>query len=198
METINKEQSFIKAHKRVKQIKGFYTQLMISPFLITFWVVINLKEAPEFHWFWIAIVAWLVGLFIHWLIVFGLAKNNFRENWKQNKIKEIMNESNDLDFNYEESNYYEEMVYTQTKKRVRQIKSFYTLIVVFLVSAPIIIYVNLEFSPGFHFFWYAIVGMILTIFFHWIAVFGIEKIGFGNKWEQKKIQEIVNFNTTNI
>jgi len=31
--------------------------------------------------------------------------------------------------------------------------------------------------------------MFLGLFFHWFGVFGMEKIGLGKDWEEKKINE---------
>ena len=58
------EERYLKAQKRVKKIKGFYTHLAVTPFLIPFIIFINLKLVPQFHWFWIYIAAWSLGLFI--------------------------------------------------------------------------------------------------------------------------------------
>ncbi|MDC0087344.1 2TM domain-containing protein, partial [Polaribacter sp.] len=35
-------------------------------------------------------IGWGIGLFTHWLQVFGFRKIGFGKNWEENKIKEIM------------------------------------------------------------------------------------------------------------
>ncbi len=48
------------------------------------------------------------------------------------------------------------------------------------------------FVPGFHYFWFSVMGWGMAIFFHWLGVFGTEKFGFGKDWEKKKIEEFMN------
>lgn len=90
-----------------------------------------------------------------------------------------------------EGNYTEEQLYLKAKKRVHDIKAFYVHLIVHLLSLPVIIAVNLIFVPGFHFFWFAVGGVFLGLFFHWLSVFGFTKFGLGKDWEEKKIREIM-------
>ncbi len=85
----------------------------------------------------------------------------------------------------------QEQAYIKAKKRVKDIKGFYIHFSVYCIVIPIIITVNLLFSPGFHWFWFSLLGWGVGIFFHWMAVFGFRKIGFGKDWEEKKIKEIM-------
>ena len=62
---LKKEQQYLKAQKRVKDIKGFYTHLTIYCVVISLLVFINLKYEPHFHWFWFSLFGWGTGLFIH-------------------------------------------------------------------------------------------------------------------------------------
>lgn len=88
----DKEQRYIKAKKRVKDIKGFYVHLFI--YLLTMPVIIgvNLVFVPSFHWFWFSVFGWGVGLFFHWLGVFGFNKIGLGKDWEERKIREFMNE----------------------------------------------------------------------------------------------------------
>ncbi|MFD2567995.1 2TM domain-containing protein [Pseudotenacibaculum haliotis] len=88
-----REQKLIRAQKRVKDIKGFYTHLFITILIIPFLVFINLKFVPQFHWFWYAAIGMSLGVFFHWLGVFGF-KNVLGKDWEEKKIKEIMDEEN--------------------------------------------------------------------------------------------------------
>ncbi|QMU63991.1 MAG: histidine kinase [Flavobacteriaceae bacterium] len=90
-----------------------------------------------------------------------------------------------------EKNYIQEEQYLKAKKKVKEIKGFYIHLFITLFTIPLIIWVNLEFSPGFHWFWYATIGMSVGIFFHWLGVFGFDKIGLGKNWEEKKIKELM-------
>jgi hypothetical protein len=88
---LKKEQQYLKAQKRVKDIKGFYTHLTIYCVVISLLVFINLKYEPHFHWFWFSLIGWGTGLFIHWLRVFGFNLLGFGKKWEEHKIKEFMN-----------------------------------------------------------------------------------------------------------
>lgn len=91
-----------------------------------------------------------------------------------------------------QSNYEEEQRYIKAKKRVKDIKGFYVHLSVYLLTMPIIIGVNLMFVPGFHWFWFSVLGWGIGIFFHWLGVFGFSKLGLGKDWEERKIREIMN------
>ena len=88
------EQQYIKAKKRVKDIKAFYTHLSVYCVIIPTIIFINLTCEPHFHWFWFSLIGWGLGLFCHWLIVFGIRLLGFEKNWEERKIKEFMNEKN--------------------------------------------------------------------------------------------------------
>ncbi|WP_435415168.1 2TM domain-containing protein [Polaribacter aestuariivivens] len=88
------EQQYIKAKKRVKDIKAFYTHLSVYCVIIPTIIFINLTFEPHFHWFWFSLIGWGLGLFCHWLIVFGIRLLGFEKNWEERKIKEFMNEKN--------------------------------------------------------------------------------------------------------
>ena len=90
------------------------------------------------------------------------------------------------------SNFIKEQEYIKAKKKVKEIKGFYIHLFLYIATMPIIVVVNLVFVPGFHWFWFSLLGWGIGIFFHWLAVFGCNKIGFGKDWEEKKIKELMN------
>ena len=90
-----------------------------------------------------------------------------------------------------EEKYIEEQRYLKAKKRVKDVKGFYIHFVIEVFSLAIIVAVNLIFSPGYHWFWFAAPGIVFVIILHWFLVFGPTKIGFGKEWEAKKIQELI-------
>ena len=181
----------LKAQQKVKDIKGFYTHFIASFFILPFLIFINLQTVPQFHWFWYAIGAWCLGLIIHWINVFAFSKMDFKKEWKDKKIKEIIG-NNDVNEGVEDSKYIQEHYYLKAKKQTEEIKGFYIHLIVNLFSFPLIVFVNFKFVPGFHFFWFALGGMIIALFFHWLGVFGFEFLGLGKNWEERKIKEIIN------
>lgn len=181
-----KEERYFKAQNRVKNILGFYTHLASTIFIIPFIVILNLELVPQYHWFGYYIAAWFVGLFIHWLIIFGFSKMKSNNDWQRKKVKEIMNEEEDA-----ASDYTQELFYLDAKKRVNEVKGFYAFLVVTIITLPFIIYINLTFVPGFHFFWFVVVGMLFALFMMWLGIFGFEQFGLGKNWQQKKIKELL-------
>ncbi|CAL2101167.1 2TM domain-containing protein [Tenacibaculum sp. 190130A14a] len=91
-----------------------------------------------------------------------------------------------------ENKFIEEKKYLAAKKRIKQIKGFYAHAFVNVISIIIIVTVNLVFSPWFHWFWFAVAGIVIVTFIHWMLVFGQNVFGFGEDWEEKKIKEYLN------
>lgn len=87
-----KEQHYLKAQKRVKNIKGFYTHLAVYCTIIPIIIFVNLTYEPHFHWFWFSTLGWGTGLFFHWLRIFGFRLLGLGSDWEDRKIKEYMNQ----------------------------------------------------------------------------------------------------------
>ena len=96
------EAKYIKAKKRVKKIKDFYSHLIVyisvNIFLsgmIIFGMYYNedksIIEILGNFGVYSTWVFWGIGLFFHWLDVFGI-KSFFSEDWEQKKIKAFMKE----------------------------------------------------------------------------------------------------------
>lgn len=182
----------LKAQQKIKDIKGFYTHFIATFLILPFLVFINLQTVPQFHWFWYAIGAWFLGLLIHWINVFAFSKMDFKKEWMDKKVKEIIG-NNVVDEGVEDSKYIQEQYYLKAKKQTEEIKGFYIHLIVNLFSFPLIVFVNLTLVPGFHFFWFALGGMIIALFFHWLGVFGFEFLGLGKNWEERKMNEFMNY-----
>jgi len=88
----SQEEKFIKAQKKVNDIKGFYVHFIITILILPFIIWINLKFVPDFYWFWFPVFGMSLGLFFHWLGVFGFDKIGLGKNWEEKKIKELMEE----------------------------------------------------------------------------------------------------------
>ncbi|MCJ7933999.1 MAG: 2TM domain-containing protein [Chryseobacterium sp.] len=79
--------AYKKAQKRVKEIKGFYSNLISYCIIIPFLIFINLYTHSKNHWFWFPVLGWGIGLASHAFQVFGIG-----ESWQEKKIREIMNQ----------------------------------------------------------------------------------------------------------
>ncbi|WP_442266190.1 2TM domain-containing protein [Tenacibaculum sp. ZS6-P6] len=83
------EQRYLKAKKKVKEIKGFYVHLALYLLNTPIIVYTNLTFSPQFHWFWFSVLGWGVAIGIHAFLAFS--DNLFSKEWEERKIKEIMN-----------------------------------------------------------------------------------------------------------
>lgn len=81
----NQENAYIKAKKRVKDIKEFYVNLTSYCIVIPFLIFINLYTYSKVQWFWFPMLGWGMGLVFHGFEVFGYGKT-----WEEKKIREIM------------------------------------------------------------------------------------------------------------
>lgn len=76
--------------------------------------------------------------------------------------------------------------YYKAKKRVEELKGFYGNLISYCVVIPILIYVNLTYSPHFHWFWFSAGGWGFGLLMHAFKVFG-----YSSNWEERKIKEIL-------
>ncbi|QBN20671.1 histidine kinase [Flavobacterium nackdongense] len=83
--------------------------------------------------------------------------------------------------------YNENTAYFRAKKRVEQLKGFYGNLISYCCVIPILIYINLTYSPHFHWFWFSAAGWGFGLTMHAFQTFG-----YGANWEERKIQEILN------
>ena len=177
----------LKVMQRIKDLKGFYTHAIATLIILPFLIFINLELVPQFHWFWYAILAWFIGLTIHFVNVFIISKNSFKRDWQLRKTAKLIGDN----INLESEKYIQEQYFLKAKKQTKEIKGFYIHLFVNMFSLAIIIWVNLKFVSNFHFFWFVLVGMFIAMFFHWLGVFGFDFLGLGKKWEQRKIKELI-------
>ena len=89
-----KEERYIRAQKRIKEIKGFYAHLAVCIFVIPFLIFINLSTSPWYHWFWFPTGGLALSVLIHWFVVFGYGTIGLGKDWEERKIKEMMEEDN--------------------------------------------------------------------------------------------------------
>lgn len=81
--------AYERAVKRVKELKGFYGNLISYCIVIPFLVIINLLTSPEQLWFYWPMLGWGIGLLAHGMNVFAIGRN-----WEEKKIQEIMHKDN--------------------------------------------------------------------------------------------------------
>ncbi len=86
--------------------------------------------------------------------------------------------------------------YVRAIERVEKLKEFYQNLASYVIVIPILIYINLTFSPWFHWFWFPLVGWGIGVLFHWLEA-NNSNIFLGRNWEEKKIKEIMDRESKN-
>lgn len=82
---------YLRAKKRVDNLKSFYGSLVAYCIIIPFLIFINLRTSSGFHWFYFPMFGWGLGLAIQAFSIFGIGGN-----WEERKIKEIMEKNRKL------------------------------------------------------------------------------------------------------
>jgi hypothetical protein len=104
-----KEQHYLKAKKRVQDIKGFYSHLavyIVINIFISGIIIYGLTHDEEYSFVgaithfgvYSTWLFWGIGVFFHWLGVFGF-KNLLGKSWEERKIKELMDQEEQRDKN---------------------------------------------------------------------------------------------------
>lgn len=85
IDTKSQDKAYERAKKRVKEIKGFYGNLISYCTVIPFLIFVNLYIQNHYYWFWWPLLGWGVGVASHAFQVFGIGTS-----WQEKKIQEIM------------------------------------------------------------------------------------------------------------
>ena len=86
---MDEQARYEKAKKRVDDIKGFYSHLLVYIFVNLFLILLNLISSRGHYWFWWPLMGWGIGLVAHGVSVFGI-RGMFGPEWEERKIREIM------------------------------------------------------------------------------------------------------------
>ena len=86
---LSEEDKYIKAKKKVENIKGFYGNLVAFILVNAVLIFINLYTSPSYLWFFWPLLWWGIGVLIHGLKVFDLLPS-LGKDWEERKIKEFM------------------------------------------------------------------------------------------------------------
>lgn len=83
-------------------------------------------------------------------------------------------------------NFSENTAYYRAKKRVEELKGFYGNLISYCCVIPLLIFINLTYSPQFQWFWFSAAGWGFGLVMHALKVFG-----YSSNWEERKIKEIL-------
>lgn len=80
--------------------------------------------------------------------------------------------------------------YVRAVERVEKLKEFYQNLASYVIVIPFLIFINIYFSPGFHWFWFPAIGWGIGIIFHWLEANNYN-VFLGRNWEERKIKEMM-------
>ncbi|WMW78583.1 2TM domain-containing protein [Flavobacterium sp. 20NA77.7] len=89
-----------------------------------------------------------------------------------------------------ETNQFDLKKYENAKKRVKELKGFYSHLASYILIISFLCFINFRFSPEHIWFYWPMLGWGIGLFFHAVGVFNIIPF-FGKDWEDKKITEIM-------
>ncbi len=85
LERYNTDSAYLRAQKRVDDLKGFYSNLISYCIIIPFLIGVNYYTGWGYKWFWFPMFGWGIGVAFHAFGVFG-----FGNDWEQKQIKNHM------------------------------------------------------------------------------------------------------------
>lgn len=89
----NLNEKYLKAKKRMEEIKGFYWHLFTSVLVLPILAIVNYLTS-DYPWALFPIGAFILSICIHWFVVFKRG-SFFTRNWEEKKIREFMREDED-------------------------------------------------------------------------------------------------------
>lgn len=89
------------------------------------------------------------------------------------------------------SNNIESSKYLRAVERVEEIKGFYSSLIAYCIVIPFLMYINFEFVPQFHWFWFPMMGWGVGLIFQGFKAFAYNPF-LGRDWEERKIQQYMN------
>ncbi len=85
---------------------------------------------------------------------------------------------------------HDQEVYEKAKKRVEEMRSFYSHLFVYLAVNMGLFLLNIITSPRHLWFYWPLIGWGIGLSIHGLSVFGTQRL-LGKDWEDKKIKEIM-------
>ncbi|MCJ1805519.1 MULTISPECIES: 2TM domain-containing protein [Flavobacterium] len=79
--------------------------------------------------------------------------------------------------------------YEKARKKVKEIKDFYSHLISYLCINTFFIFINLKYSSNHIWFFYPMLGWGIGLFFHGLKVYDFSFIS--KNWEERKIQEFI-------
>ena len=84
----------------------------------------------------------------------------------------------------------EDNKYQKAKKRVKEIRGFYTHLGVYVLINAMLLLIDITMSPDILWFYWPLLGWGIAVALHALRVFGAGG-RFGAEWEERKINELM-------
>lgn len=91
LSNLKTDEKYLRARKRLDELKGFYSNLVAYCLVIPFLIFINYKTFWGFQWFWFPLGGWGIGLSIHAYHVF-VNNGIFGRQWEERKLQEFIDQ----------------------------------------------------------------------------------------------------------
>ena len=86
---MDEQERYIRARRRVGEIRGFYTHFIVYIIVNIFLFILNIVTSPGMLWFFWVTFFWGIGLAIHGFNTYAEGRFFGRE-WEEKKIRELM------------------------------------------------------------------------------------------------------------
>lgn len=80
--------------------------------------------------------------------------------------------------------------YERARKKAREIRSFYINLTCYCIVMPVLIFINLRYTPEYYWFFFSMGGWGLGLLFHAAEAFGWQP-WLSKDWEERKIRELM-------
>ena len=84
----------------------------------------------------------------------------------------------------------EDQIYARARKKAKAIRGFYWNLLCYCIVIPVLIIINLVFTPDFYWFLFSACGWGIGLLFHSMGAFGYFPF-LGQDWEERKIKEFM-------
>ncbi|RZJ29904.1 MAG: 2TM domain-containing protein [Flavobacterium sp.] len=84
----------------------------------------------------------------------------------------------------------DQKIYRRAKMKAQSIRGFYINLALYIIIIPMLVFINLHYTPGYNWFWFSMAGWGIGLIFHAMEAFDLNYF-YGRAWEERKIQELL-------